>query len=278
MTIFQGEWFCSKLSKLKTKKEKLIHIQNEVDRLNKSTTSIGSLKKYFTKYRNMFRAKYASNQALTTLLLQHFKLTTEQQSNFKKTSISEIYASHHNLRKIIDQDQYIDIANTLIRSQSLYDLILGLSACTGRRVAEIACTAKFKATGNQRTVKFYGQLKTGKDHVDKGYEIPLLTDYSTVIRTIETLRKNRPQWLNETAKFNASTSKELGKKARIKFAGTVEEKVRVKDLRAIYAELAFLRCNTNQKITKNAYFAQILGHSEEDLNTCNSYMDFYIPS
>ena len=48
-------------------------------------------------------------------------------------------------------------------------------------------------------------------------------------------------------------------------------KLSVKWLRALYAELAYARFGSLRK-TKSAFFAQILGHAEDDLKTSLSYM------
>lgn len=48
------------------------------------------------------------------------------------------------------------------------------------------------------------------------------------------------------------------------------------NIRAINAEIAsaFYR---HHNLTKATFMAKILGHSEEDLQTANSYMKFYLP-
>ena len=48
------------------------------------------------------------------------------------------------------------------------------------------------------------------------------------------------------------------------------------NIRAINAEIASAFCR-HHNLTKATFMAKILGHSEEDLQTANSYMKFYLP-
>ena len=57
------------------------------------------------------------------------------------------------------------------------------------------------------------------------------------------------------------------------FKQFVEKNIQGKDLRAIYAEIAASKFKSIEQ-TKQRYFALILGHSEDDLVTCNSYFNF----
>jgi hypothetical protein len=274
--IYQGEQFIKTLKRYKGKKAILECIDKEVKSLNDRTLSLGSLKKYFTKYRNMFREIYANNTIVLELLLSNFKLDEEKSKKLKEQTIKQINEDHNNLRKIKDVKKFVDIGKELLESPYMYSKLLGVAALTGRRVGEIGCTGRFELVEKKGNyLKFFGQLKMKGCAKDKGYIIPVLCDPKKIIKQLQIIREEKKSWINETTKFNAGSSKALGVKVRKSFLNVVEGEIKVKDLRAIYAEISYSN-STNVKISKNAYFSKILGHSVNDLITCNSYIDFYI--
>ena len=82
--------------------------------------------------------------------------------------------------------------------------------------------------------------------------------------------------------FNGTASNELGARVKKHFAGLIEGEIQLKNLRAIYALLAFDSVSkkaTDRYVTvsMNSYFSKVLGHSEDDVVTCGSYIDFCLP-
>ena len=173
---------------------------------------------------------------------------------------------------------------------------------TGRRTTEIFCQGKFSPaqlivdkkpipkTYDAWHVNFYGQAKTrGADGTkfDQTYTIPILTQSKIVIYA---------HWLIRNSLFGKNWSKMTSQEfkndlLRIPAPKCIApiirnevydeywpEKVNITftNIRSIYAEIAnaFFR---PAHLTKTAFTAKILGHSEEDLQTANSYMKFYLP-
>ena len=153
---------------------------------------------------------------------------------------------------------------------------------TGRRSAEIGCTAVLKPTDDKNLVIFKGQLKLKNRFNIESYTIPLLSDYESINNTLQSIRKQKPQFIDKPLLFNGIASKELGIRAKKHFKDTVEGDIQVKNLRAIYATIAYdnyCRSSSNSYITvsMNSYFSKILGHEESDVVTCGSYIDFCLP-
>lgn len=82
--------------------------------------------------------------------------------------------------------------------------------------------------------------------------------------------------------FNGIASGELGTRVKKHFVGLIEGEIQLKNLRAIYALLSFDTASKESKdgyvtISMNSYFSKVLGHSENDVVTCGSYIDFCLP-
>jgi hypothetical protein len=290
MGICQVENFYDNIRKYKTKEAVLKRTKQEVDYLQRQCGSVGSLKRYFSKYRNFLKEKVDENKlvsgaSLLGLLFQTLRLNDEQQASFSKGQRQEISRGQGNLRKIYDTDKYISVAVSLLDAVSVYDRILGLAALTGRRVAEIGCTAKLsRVEDDDFKAIFTGQLKTkGRTDVVP-YEIPLLHDYDAINSTLKSIQDYKPQFKGNPELFNATASNQLSVAVKRHFAGFFEGEPKTKDLRAIYALLAFNRFQVTEQLSKgyvtksiNKFFASILGHSVDDVVTCGSYIDFCIP-
>ena len=291
MSICQVENFYDNIRKYKTKDAVIKRAKQEVQYLNKQCGSVGSLKRYFSKYRNFLKEKVDENKlvsgvSLLSLLLQTLRLDDEQQATFTKGQRQEISAAQGSLRKVYDTDKYLSVAVSLLDAVSVYDRILGLAALTGRRVAEIACSAKLEACkGNEFKAVFSGQLKTkGRTDVVP-YEIPLLHNYDAIAKTLKGVQETKPQFKNNPELFNATASGRLSEQVKKHFTRLFEGEPKTKDLRAIYALLAFNRFQVAEQLSKgyvtksiNKYFASILGHSIDDVVTCGSYIDFCVPT
>ena len=108
MSICQVENFFDAVRKYKTKDAVLKRAAKEVEYLNAKCGSIGSLKRYFSIYRNYLKENInkdsiVSGVSLLELLLQTLRLTNEQQAKFMGAQRKEISSSqslvfeHNNL-------------------------------------------------------------------------------------------------------------------------------------------------------------------------------------
>ena len=163
-------------------------------------------------------------------------------------------------------------AQELLSASSLYDRILGLACLTGRRAAEIGCTAQFQPLRNEWML-FDGQLK-GKTRVVGKYEIPVLAEGEAIVDAINSVRQQRPVWKDNTILFHDCGSRELSLRVKRHFSDFIDTPT-VKDLRAAYAEVCYREFG-NVTIAKSRFFSNILGHGENDNLTGQSYLDFYI--
>lgn len=285
MAINQVEGFFNDLRKYNTKESVLRRANQEVNYLNNQCGSIGSLKKYYTIYRNYLKInikqeRLVSGISLISLLLGVLRLNNEQQRAFMGNQKKEVSKSQGNLRKIYDVNGYIKVSTGLLSAVSVYERILGIAALTGRRVGEVACTAKFEPVqDNCFKALFTGQLKTKFRTDIKSYEIPLLHNYEIISKSLLSVQSAKPQFLNNPALFNPTASSKLSVLIKRHFSGIFEGEQKTKDLRSIYALLAFERFKEEESsefvtVSINKFFANILGHSADDLITCGSYIDF----
>jgi hypothetical protein len=163
------------------------------------------------------------------------------------------------------------------------DVAIALMLVTGRRQAEIFSSAVFEVS-SENTVFFLGQLKTkGKnERASAGYDIPVLAPPSSVVDALK--------WLEEKGK-RAETPELAHKRFSPKIVPFFQvpqelyevvarppideqaakgERLTSHLCRQIYGQVAASRFKPNH-MTRSAYIASILGHSEGDLDTIKSY-------
>ena len=198
-------------------------------------------------------------------------LKTEEMKVINEKYKDKVASEQKHLKLIKNPQGLIDKAISLLSSKSYIDKVLGLAALTGRRVAEIGCTAEF-IPFNKNIVIFKGQLKT-KDRVHSDYEIPLLYSTDSIIICLNKIRSDMPQYVNNVTKFHSNYSKELSLKVKKHFNEFVEGDITAKDLRAIYVTIVCKKYKP-ERMAQPYYYSKILGHVENDLNTGNSYLDF----
>jgi hypothetical protein len=114
------------------------------------------------------------------------KLDREEMFTINEKYKDKIQNEQSNLKLIKNPQGLIDKAISLLSSKSYIDRVLGIAALTGRRVAEIGCTAEF-IPFNKNMVVFKGQLKT-KDRLHSDYKIPLLTTSESIITCLKNMR------------------------------------------------------------------------------------------
>jgi hypothetical protein len=283
MAIAKPQEFLAVITACKSISDVVAKCKAENTYLNREYATIASLKNGFTAYRNYLKAnisinKKLSRKSLLETILNELRLTPEQQASFNQVKHIDIKANKSNLREIYNIDAYLKVAGGLLDSKSYLDNILGLCALTGRRVAEIGCTAEFKYIDKQ-VLEFSGQLKT-KERLDvTPYQIPTLFNAAKLIQALAKIREVKKQFIGEPELFHNATSKDLSARVKKHFSGLFEGEPKVKDLRAIYALISFTNFSkvaTNKRIDRDVYFSNILGHSKDDITTCGSYVDFFV--
>ena len=238
--------------------------------LRKQFDSLTTLRRYYTYYRNICRD--VLDKKMIGMCLEILNLTFEETVYLNKAYEKKVASEHRSLRPLKNHDQMIFKAIDLLGGMSIYDRILGLACLTGRRAAEIACTAKFQ-TLRKDWMLFDGQLK-GKTRLLHTYEIPVLAESALIIDAVRSVREQRPHWVDNTILFHDCGSRELSLRVKRHFSDFIDNPA-VKDLRAAYAEICYDKFGTVRK-AKSRFFSEILGHGEDDNITGQSYIDFYI--
>ena len=266
--------FKMKLMEAKTKKdpdEAILKLcKKESKDLRKQFDNLTTLRRYYTFYRNVCRD--VLDEKMLAMCLEMLNLTRQETDSLNRQYCQKVAKEHQNLRPLKNYDQMIEKAVQLLGGISIYDRILGLACLTGRRAAEIGCTAKFQAL-RKDWMLFDGQLK-GKTRLLSTYEIPVLADGTLIIDAIRSIRDEKPHWEDNTILFHDCGSRELSLRVKRHFSDFIDNPA-VKDLRAAYAEICYDKFGTI-RTGKSRFFSNILGHGEDDIITGQSYIDFYI--
>lgn len=248
---------------------------NEVDYLRQNYNTITATRTALTDYRNAVK-KSIEDEVLRVRICRGLKLTNDEALEAKLTEERNLSGRLKTVRPIKDIDGFIEKGNELLDASSYLSLVLGIAALTGRRVSEVACTAKFtKIEGRDDAVMFDGQIKV-KGREDVGaYEIPVLADPDRLINALTKIRESKPMFINDPDRFHNAASKELNKQIKKHFDFVSDGALSPKDLRAIYAEIVYLFSDV-QTIAKPKFFSMMLGHTEDDNKTGVSYLGFYV--
>lgn len=207
--------------------------------------------------------------------------------------------------------EIVERATSLLASGTPLDLVAGLLLVTGRRPYEVCCTGRFApaplpggspGARSRWTVLFDGQAKTKNrpgTRAGVAYEIPVLAEARRVIAALDRLRAS-PEgraWAGMTNEaFRATTLRLALTEAIVRAYADLwpsrsdpspqgrhrrramprGDRLEPRALRPLYAEIAYKRFGS-AGVTKNSFFAAVLGHTLNDLHTSLSYMDYYLP-
>jgi hypothetical protein len=245
--------------------------------IHDSYPTIGGRKYAFTAYRNAVKINDFPDKK-RKLVLKKLTPDKEELRDYLIGYKKQIKKEHKNLKLIKDCDGYIEKARSLIKNSGFIDNVLGFAALTGRRVAEIGCTAEFEypkenSEKNIQHLTFSGQLKTRNRADVKPYLIPCLSSTIELKECFNIFRSKYTRYLGQPKLFH-NNSKDLSMAVKKHFSSFVEGDIASKDLRAVYATITCRRFKNDNKQTDQTYIADILGHSEFDLTTCQSYFDY----
>lgn len=154
-----------------------------------------------------------------------------------------------------------------------------LALVTGRRMAEIHCTAEFNPVDDY-SVEFSGQLKTkGREDGTQSYEIPVLVNSGLIVDALQWLgrmqtERGKPGRIDDVRLVNKLYSKELSREMEVgpfHIEAGEGSHLPYKALRALYAEICYQQYCDPNLVTRSGYFSRILGHSDNDVDTSHSY-------
>jgi integrase len=208
---------------------------------------------------------------------KYLKKSTDEVA-FRNQSIQESSDIKRRNPRYFYSDEVIAKALELIKSECFSHVTLGLILLTGRRPSEILKTADFKVI-NVQTVMFTGQLKTRDCPTAKTlpFPIPVLADSKIVCDALTRLRE-----MSQVKPLADKSVKACNSKAGVlseacdRHFGKLIKDCTPHELRAAYAQicLAYRRPDRAKRTDYEPYFAEILGHAEDDLDTSKKYKKF----
>lgn len=226
----------------------------------KSEYKITSVRTALTEYRKQ------SKQDTKHL----FRIDDSEQNNIETKYKKQIAVQANEQKQIKDFEKMISIAIELLDSTRPIEVATALGFLTGRRIAEILCTAKFAKTNDSNQIYFVGQLKK-RDNA-KGYKIYTLAPYKKIKVALFWLKSKVGDIDTETAnKRYIKGCNQVTYKYFNQFLGNCS----THDLRKAYATIIeHLYRKPTQSV--NAFLSENLGHSDTDLSTANIYQKYFI--
>ena len=243
----------------------------ELDYLYNHYSTLGSVKKELSGYRNALRELDPKHPALKLM-----RLTADESSEVKRRHAAVVAARQRHVHAIRNVDLYLSYCESLLANSSYIDRLLGLAALTGRRTSELLCTARLDPTDDEFEAVFHGQLKT-KEREDAPYAIPLLTDFATINKALLILQAQQRDLWGQPEKAGRRTHKPISTRVKaLDFPLYLGEGVVGRDLRRAYAAIAFSLSGRQDEITQQRYTSDVLGHGADDNSTGASYMDYVV--
>ncbi len=240
---------------------------------------------YITKYRNAIREAFGEEHPMMKIAAGDPAIYEEA----RKRKMATIAVKHGSLITFDNYKEVVRVCTDLLKSDNPMELAIGLIGTTGRRPFEIFTKAEFSpapyAKGVSKwSVLFKGQAKTKEREGTKygmTYEIPTLAPATLVLDAYKRLRNSRQGklWLKMSLNEFSDDARLPLRDAVIALFGKLwpkEDTPKPYSLRHLYAEVAYHNF-APKTVSKNSYFAAILGHNNNDLETSLSYMTYTLP-
>ena len=274
-------------------------VEDESGIVQKFRGKPASLHSYLTEYRNTIKleipctpensyetviGKFAtknnpgSRRKVQLHYAQKYLKKSGDEVSFRNQSIQESSDTKRRNPRYFYSDEVVGKALELIKSDCFSHVTLGLILLTGRRPSEVLKTAKFEIVDSQN-VLFSGQLKTRDCPTAKTapFPIPVLADASSICEALSRLR-GMPQVRALADKPVKTCNSKAGvlSEACDRHFGKLIKDCTPHELRAAYAQicLVYRRSDRAKRTDYEPYFAEILGHAEDDLDTSKKYKKF----
>lgn len=222
------------------------------------------------------------------LALKYLNFTLEEWQRINADSEERFARRRRQQQRMDHPETLVGLAEELLRSEDWYNLALGLTLATGRRITEVLKTAIFSPKTGY-TLWFKGQLKT-KAHDLPVYEIPTLASADLVLAAVGRLRQIQDcsQMSNDAvSQAFGPVMRQMADRQLSAFVpkSDPEQNLYTHLSRSIYGRLCVLY-HCPQPVPDIDYMAYILGHHwyfrEKDeakranLDSTLHYMDYVV--
>ena len=246
--------------------------EQEIDYLY-ATHTIATAHTYITQYRHAI-----TRANLPTAFLVYMRGRRDASETLRINYARKLARRHRQQYPITNADALVAHAANCLQSERYASIIVGLELLTGRRPYELGVTASFSVSDHAQYVLFRGQAKTREAlRAFQQYPIPVLIPGLPICHALMRLRTIRSFEGMTSAQFDNTVGKALRDTRKALFGSLLPlGALHVKEaLRKIYGCIAY-SWFARPDISVNAYLADILGHGPDDVNTANSYQDFYL--
>ncbi|EIJ44368.1 hypothetical protein BegalDRAFT_0001 [Beggiatoa alba B18LD] len=267
----------------------------------RSNLALTTLRRARTDYRNAIRARFSGHDLAVTytdkyvgkthIAVKYLVLTKEETKAYETSEVKrkEQYLYGESRLIVCNYVDMVKKADSLLDSNSVYDIATGLMLLTGRRSTEIFKSANFEYVDNYH-VLFSGQLKNARcgvtvNNARDSFVIPVLADANRIITALNKVRSMKPLSDKSENEVHSLTSNAVGKAVKRNLNGHVKRAINQsidsltdfnhlepKALRSIYVHIAQRKFAPLSVL--NTFATDVLGHATKQ--TAENYMQYMI--
>ena len=245
-------------------KSKLKPIYNMYVLLHPATNSL--LKK-LNSIRTLIKQLRGAEIYKLSTYSEYFNISKEERKK-RVDEYKKVNVDRNNSPTRIDLPEVTEKMNELLNSKHRYALGSGLLMASGLRPIELMCTAEFKIDEDNKNNLIISNLAKKRKGMTNSVSRPIMgLTPQDFIDKVKVFR----EMIDNPCKKSETVARGLQRAFKSKFP-EIAKAGRFLFTRKIYSELAFQKFAPEElRTNKPLYLSQILGHSEGDVQTAQSY-------
>jgi hypothetical protein len=241
-----------------------LRIQSELLRsqwVERGLKTVAQQKNAMTQSRKAVKERFGEAHPV----LEYLNFTTEEWIEVNRGTAATVAEQNEALIPLTPKtvNALVYRATNLLLSREWADIAAGLMLLTGRRSTEILKTARLEPKSSFSVI-FRGALKRRGEPVELAFEVPSLTEATTVLTALDKLRKICPTESMSIEAVNGTLSGQIGAAVDRGFGDLLppvkgRERVHAQMLRKLYAAIAvYFYCPL--QVDEVEYRSHIQGH------------------
>ena len=226
-------------------------------------------KDFFHTLRVAVANKYGEGSAEHKKTIEKMKLPKKVYDQIRRDYNEHVIRKNKN-KKQIDGKLLNKIIAELKRSVNVIDNIILLQLACGARVGELIYASKFQVVRRKNIANMIKQIDLLKTKDKRGVIKPVLyIGVGDFLQRFNRVRDELERMTNKTGDELARfLNPQINKRVKVLFNDT---QIKSHDLRRMYADVAYKVFANKDRVSQQAYLADVLGHDPNDVDIAKSY-------